>query len=254
MRIFFSVVTLAVIIVLPGCATITYHERFGNAGNEMAEFIDFDEKYRICKGAVTDENFIRHDKKYYHLQFNGALAGTGRIINILIPHEYGSEPEIFETEGTIPEGKKTYLVVVRICCPEEYNRIFDPIDSRETEKNGLLMKKYLAQKFPESSSEDSWPVIFCELSLTNVKTYNLIYKKWDPVSRDGNFSSYGSSLNVSYSRMDLKWEKRSSVKNVMIKAGYIFPVIADIVTSPVQLICFIIYFISGGAVKESKYD
>ena len=250
MRMFFySTMFSVLIMMLSGCATITYHEKFSNAGNEMAEFNDFDEKYRLYKGTVADENLMRHGKRYYHLQFSGVLAGTERILNILIPHEYGTEPEIFETAGTISGGEKTYLLVVRICCPDEYNRIFDPIESRETEKNSILMKKYLAQKFPGSSSENRWPVIFCELSLTNIKTYNLIYKKWNPVSPDGIISSHGSSLNVSYSKMEIRWEKRSIVKNAIIKAGYIFPVIADIVTSPVQLICFIIYFLSGGAVK-----
>jgi len=250
MKIYFSVILPVLLISsFSRCATITYHEKFGRAGDEMAEFNDFNEKHKMFKGSVIDENHSYKGKKFYQLQFSGPLAGTGRLLTILIPHDYKTDPEIYETSGSLPEGKKAYLLVVRNCCSEEYHGVFDPLQSRETEKNIVLMKKYLMLKFPESSSRDQWPVVFCELSLANVKTYNLIYKKWNPVASDKDISVYGSALEVPYSKMGLKWEERSRVKNVMIKAGYIFPVIIDIVTSPVQLAGFIIYYAAGGAVK-----
>ncbi len=139
--------------------------------------------------------------------------------------------------------------MVRTCCPEEFSGVFDPLKSRETEKNNILMKEYLSLKFPESLPEQQWPVLFCELSMTNIKTYNIVYKKWNPVSSDKEIAIYGSALEVPYSRMDVKWKKRSVAKNILIKAGYVFPVVIDIVTSPVQLVAVIIYFAAGGAVK-----
>lgn len=250
MKKYLSLIILTVsVMTAAGCAIITYHEKFGRAGDEMAEFNEFNEKYRICKGTVADDSFIRNGKQFYHLQFNGVLAGQGRILNILIPHDDGAEPEIFETWGTPAEGRKTYIMVVRLCCPDDHKEIFDPLTSREIEKSSVLMKQYLLLKFPESLSEDQWPVIFCELSLTNVKTYNLVYKKWNPVPSGKDIAGYGAALEVPYSKMDLKWCRRSMAGNIIIKAGYILPVIIDIVTSPVQLIGFIIYFFAGGAVK-----
>lgn len=246
-----AIASILFIVTTTGCATVTYHDRFGKSGNEMAEFDDFNGKYRIYQGYITDDNLVRGGKQYYHLQFKGVLAGEGRTLNILIPYvfEYGVEPVLYETGNMQTEGKKAYLVLVRYCCPEDYSGIFDPIPSRETEKSSSAMKQYLALKFPGVLSEDKWPVIFCELSLTNVKKFNLIYKRWNPSSSGKDIAVYGSALEVPYSRMDIKWEKRSQVINIMTKAGYIFPVVFDIVTSPIQLIGLIIYFAAGGAVK-----
>ena len=202
----------------------------------------------IYKGNLSSDAAVKDNKKYYELQFQGVLGGEGRFLNILLPYDNTGKPLIFESAAEITNGKPAYLFLVRSCCTDEYREIFDPVTSREIEKDAARMKKYLSEKFPGSAGRDMSPVIFCELSFTNVKYFSLVYKIWKPYGGEP-FSEPGFLLEEPYSSIKVNWEQRSRIKYCLVKAGYILPVLADIATSPIQLVGVIIYFAAGGAAR-----
>lgn len=241
-------VLVCAVINLAACATATYHDRFRSAGNERNEFRDFDEKYRVYKGTLSADAAVKDNREYYELQFSGVLGGEGRFLNILLPYDNTGKPLIYESTVEIKNGKPAYLFLVRSCCTDEYREILDPITSREIEKDPDRMKKYIAEKFPGSSGKEMSPVVFCELSFTNVNYFSLIYKVWKPYGGQP-YCGQGFLLEEPYSSIKVKWEQRSRIKYCLVKAGYILPVLADIATSPIQLVGVIIYFAAGGAAR-----
>lgn len=231
-----------------GCATTTYHDRFKTVSSERHEFEDLEENYKLYRGVLSADKIVRDNRKYYRVQFRDILAGEGRLLDILISEEYGVNPVIYETAEEIKNGRPAYIVLVRMCCDEGHNEIFDPVTSREIEKSADTMNKVLQKKFPESADTDS-PVIFCRLSFYNIYHYSLEYNIWKPRNAAPPFSECGFYLDAQYSTLDVKWRRRSRVKTAAVKAGYILPVAVDIITSPVQLICIAAYFAAGGAVR-----
>lgn len=231
-----------------GCATATYHDRFKNVSSERNEFVESDGKYTVHRGILSPVEVARGGMKYHELQFKDILAGKGRYLNILIPMQYGSDPVIFESHTEIRTGKTAYLFFERTCCMDDYREILDPIQSRKLENDAELMKKIIHEKFPESEGSDS-PVIFCHLVFSNVFNYDLIYQVWRPYPGATPLFDSGYYLQQPYSTIDVKWEERSVAGTVAVKAGYVLPVLVDVVTSPIQLVGVIIYFAAGGAVR-----
>lgn len=247
-KFFLAAAVTAVLVNAAGCATVTYHEKFKYVSSERNEFRDFDEKYKLYRGTFSPVEVTRGNMKYHELQFSGVLEGSGRLLNILVPVAGGTDPVIYESGKEIKDGKTAYLFLERTCCTDEYAEIIDPIQSRRIENDAELMKRIIREKFPESEGSTS-PVIICRLVFSNVYYYDLIYQVWRPYPGGTPLYDSGYYLQQQYSTIDVKWKERSRVKTAAVKAGYVFPVILDVVTSPVQLIAVLIYFAAGGAVR-----
>lgn len=247
-RVLMAFLGAAVVLNAAGCATATYHDRFKNVSSERNEFIDPEENYTLHRGTLSPVEIVRGGRKYHELQFKDILAGRGRYLNILIPVQYGSDPVIFESHTEISTGKPAYIFFERSCCMEDYREILDPIQSRKVENDPELMKKIIREKFPESAGSNS-PVIFCHLVFSNVYNYDLIYQVWRPYPGGTPLFDSGYYLQKPYSTIDVKWGERSIPGTVAVKAGYVFPVALDVVTSPVQLLAVLVYFAAGGAVR-----
>ena len=231
-----------------GCATISYHDHFKYANSERNEFAGFNGKYKLYRGILLPEVVERNGIEYHELQFRDVLAGSGRYLNILVPVREGSDPVIYETPSEIKAGKTAYLFVERMCCTDDYKEILDPLHSRDVEKDPELMKRIIREQFPESEGSAS-PVIFCSLVFSNVFHYDLMYQVWRPYPGGTPLYESGFYLQKPYSTIDVNWDERSIAGAVAVKAGYIFPVALDIVTSPVQLVAVLVYVAAGGAAR-----
>lgn len=238
----------ALFFSINGCATVTYHEKFKYVSSERNEFSDFDANYKLYRGILSPVEATRGGIKYHELQFSGILAGGGRMLNILIPVKSGTDPVIFESHAEIKEGKTAYLFFERTCCTGEYGEVLDPVQSRKVENDAELMKRIIREKFPDSTGSTS-PVFICRLVFSNVYYYDLIYQVWRPYPGGEPLFDSGYYLQKPYSTIGVRWRERSRIKTAAVTAGYVFPVILDVVTSPVQLVGVLIYFAAGGAVR-----
>lgn len=244
----FLIFYLIAVAISTGCATATYHDKMKSVSSEVKEFAEFDGRYRLYKGVYSDKTVAKGGRVYYQAQFSGALDGSGRFLNVLVPVEYGYDPVIFESATEIENGRRAYLAVERYCCMDDYREIFDPSYSLSTENDAGKMRSVLKKYFPDLKESGSG-VMLIHLSFTNVNYFSMITRLWRPDAENGKIAENAFLLNADYSKLDVKWSKRSRAVSVLAKGGYLFTAVADIVTSPVQLIGVIIYFAAGGAVR-----
>jgi len=241
-------VMLAVLVFQSGCATISYDRYMGTSYEPTKEFRDFDEKNKYYAGTLVSEKTSFRGKECYHLQFEGVLEGPGRYLNLYLPRDGRSDAAILETDRKLDGKKISFLIVERTCCADNYKELFDPIPMRETEKNPSILYDYVKNKFGRSVSAADLPVIFCQLSFTNVLKYSVIYTVWETGAAGASYR-WNSSLDQPYSNIEVNWGKRSRVVYILSRTGYVFTALFDIATSPIQLIGVAVYFAMGGAVK-----
>ncbi len=231
---------------LPGllrCATITYHEKLGDRGREVREFENIDSGEKAYQGTAEERSVI-NGRTYYHLQFEGPLAGNGRYLDIFVPHEYNGKLVITESDKKLAGEKKAFLLVERSCCSEGYKDVFERYNVTAIPGPVQDIKRIF---HADVTAKDS-PVVFIKLSFTNVKKFYAHHVIWE-LKGAGAVASGGFHMEQPYSMIGVRWKQRNPAVIGLIKVGYIAPVIADIISSPVQLIGVIIYFAMGGAVK-----
>lgn len=227
------------------CATISYHERMSSYGRESREFEDVLSSDKVYQGVAVEEAVIKN-KKYYHLQFEGPLAGAGRYLDIYLPVDYDKEKMIItETSTKLSGMKKAFLLVEHYCCSEGYKDIFENYNEKAVTDPAVVIKN----NFQADVAEKDFPVFFLNLTFSNVKKFGAQYVIWSLKEGGGAAVTVGFHLDQPYSLIDVRWKKRNPFVLGLIKVGYIAPVIADIISSPIQLIGVIIYFAMGGAVK-----
>ncbi len=227
------------------CATITYHERLGDYGRESREFENIESSDNVYQG-VAEEEIIIKNKKYHHLQFAGPLAGPGRYLDIYLPVDYYKEKIIIsETSIKLTGQKKAFLLVERYCCSEGYKKIFENYNATAVADPRGNIKN----NFHVDVGDKDFPVFFLKLTFTNVKKFSAQYVIWTLKDGGGAAVREGFHLEQPYSLIDVRWKERNPFVLGLIKAGYVAPVMADIISSPIQLIGVIVYFAMGGAVK-----
>ena len=238
---------LIIALALPGhirCATITYHEKMGDRGREIWEFENIDSREKSYQGTAEERAIIKN-KTYYHLQFEGPLAGAGRYLDIYIPYEYNEKIIIKETSTRITGTKKAFLLVERYCCSEGYKDIFEQYNAKEVTAPARVIKK----NFNADVGPKDFPAFFVKLTFSNVKQFYAQHQIWR-LREDGKAGvDQGFHMDLPYSLIDVRWKERNPAVIGLIKIGYVAPVLADIISSPIQLIGVIIYFAMGGAVK-----
>ncbi|HPC40233.1 MAG TPA: hypothetical protein PLD91_04870 [Spirochaetota bacterium] len=226
------------------CATITYHEKLGDSGSEIWEFEKIDSRDKAYQGTAEERTLIKN-KPYYHLQFEGPLAGAGRYLDIYIPHEYNEKIIISESAARMAGTKKAFLLVERYCCSEGYRDIFEQYNVKEVAVPAQVIKK----NFNVDVGRKDFPLFFIKLTFSNVKQFYAQHQIWTLKENGKAGVDQGFHMELPYSMMDVRWKERNMAVNGLIKVGYIAPVLADIISSPIQLIGVIIYFAMGGAVK-----
>lgn len=227
-----------------GCATISYHERLGDRGREVWEFEKLDSHDKAYEG-TAEERAVINNKSYYHLQFEGPLAGSGRYLDIFIPNDDKDQLVISESAAKVNGKKKAFLLVERYCCSEGYKDIFELYNVPSIAAPAQTIKRL----FRADVEPKDFPVYFFKLTFSNVKKFNAHSVVWS-LANDGSAKvDQGYHLEQPYSMIDVKWKQRNLFVNGLIKVGYVAPVLADIISSPIQLIGVIIYFAMGGAVK-----
>lgn len=226
------------------CATITYHEKLGDLGREIREFENIDSRDKSYQGTAEERAVIKN-RIYYHLQFEGPLAGAGRYLDICIPYDYNDKIIIKETSTRMTGTKKAFLLVERYCCSEGYKDIFEQYNAKEVAAPAQVIKSI----FNANVTVKDFPVFFIKLTFSNVKQFYAQHQIWR-LKGDGKAGvDQGFHMELPYSLIRVRWKDRNPAVIGLIKIGYIAPVLADIISSPIQLIGVIIYFAMGGAVK-----
>lgn len=228
---------------LPGCLTISYHDRVSGYGSPRNEFSD-SAGFVVYRGRIIEHVTVKN-RPGTLLQFDGVLKGEGRWFEIHIPNEPGLNFIYTESSKRRESSAQAFLLVEYTSVARGYDDLMSYSPAAETaDPAGLIGRK---MKVPLSGRD--FPVALSKMSLNNVKKFYSSVWRYDLKGNGRATVRYYGDLERKYSVLEIRWHRRSKIMKALYTAGYILPVAGDIVTSPLQLIGAIVYFAMGGAAK-----
>lgn len=190
-----------------------------------------------------------------HLQFEGPLKGSGRYLDVVLssadrPAQTGMM--IFESNRKMAGGTAAYLVV-QITQPFYTESNQDYIYSVLEQKVGrpshprMIVKRH----FDFDITDPEAPLGLVILNLSNIYQYSANALVWD-AGPDG--TPVVSALAIDLDSMDgprlgIEWKQRSRPIYIVRQGGTIGPVVADVVTAPIQLVILMLMGIGGGGAR-----
>ncbi len=267
-------VYLIILLLSTGCITASYQRSNDAYSHAKREFTpQFNHNTMVIKGQWAGEVDHRGGR-CYRLQFDNVLKGNGRYLDVLIPLEayrmkgyhgtwpYGRNesedmavhpglPFFVESDRKVGGGHPAYLILLDPTGvdTELFNAFFN-LNTGGTADPGGLMKKHFHYVIENSV----YPLALVKLEIQGQDRYrehdkfNAHAVIWDR-THDGKtaITSCSSVADEFYSdHMDIRWKERNKPLFVLRQAGYVGTVIADIITSPVQLAYIILKAMGGG--------
>ncbi len=263
-----------VLLLCTGCITASYQRSNDAYRHARREFTpQFNHNTMVIKGRWGGPVEYRGGQ-CYRLQFDGVLKGDGRYLDVMVPLAayrmkgyHGTQsyernvsgdvmvlsgsPFFVESDRKISGGHSAYLVLRD---PVDVNMelfyAFFNLKVGAVTDPAALMKK----QFNYDIRDAAYPLAVVKLEMQGQDKYrehdkfNAHAVMWDRTN-DGKaaITCYGSVADeFSGDHMDIRWKERGRLVYALRQGGYIGTAIADVVTSPVQLVMIILNAMGGG--------
>ncbi len=230
----------------------------------------FDSGTKVFKGVWAGKREI-NGESYHYLQFDGLLKGEGRYLDVMIPLKGKSSPAIeigpggnlTETKALVPRpgdvmfkesdkrinGDRPAYLIFQI-----YSNIdMKPFYALFNQKVGQVSdpKDILKEHFNYVIEDPQYPIALVKLDFVLNYSYSARALVWEKgIGEKAHVVCEGLDLDkYDGPRFNIEWNERSKLIYGLRQAGYIGTVVADVVTSPVQLIYLLLVAASGGGVR-----
>jgi hypothetical protein len=267
-------VYLIILLSCAGCITASYQRSNDAYSHSRREFTpQFNNNTMIIKGQWAEEVDYRGGR-CRRLQFDNVLKGDGRFFDVMIPLEayrmkgyhgtwpYGRNesedlpvhqglPFFTESDRKTNGGHPAYLILhdPTHVDTELFNAFFNLKVGGTADPNGL-MKKH----FNYVITDAAYPLAVVKLEIQGQDRYREHDRfgahavLWDRTPDGKTVITAYSSVSDEFhgDHMDIRWKERNKPLFVIRQAGYVGTAIADIITSPVQLVWMVLSAMGGG--------
>jgi len=267
----FRVFFLAVVVVSTGCITSSYHRSNEEYGHVHREFTaGLAQGHQVIIGTREGYREIEGEK-YHYMRFGGILKGEGRYLDVVLPvkeratpaESLGKDGLFHETGGTIMRpgyltiressssvkpGNPAYCVFQR-CGTSDMDAFYALFNQRK----GMISDpvEIMKKHFMVDISGPVYPLVVVRLDFSNTGKYTaraLVREK----APDGKTVVACEGVDIDgYEgpRLGVKWKVRNRPVYVLRQFGYIGTIIADVATSPVQLVMLVLTGLAGPGVR-----
>lgn len=258
-------------LIFSGCITASYHRSNVAYRNAHREFNTASSSsvtvYRGRWGGIREIK----GEKYHYLQFEGILKGNGRYLDVTLPvkgrltraEKLGPDGLFHETDTWITrpgdvifrESSKAvvgahpaYLIFQMYSAPnmDAFYALHNQKAGQESDPAAIMQNH-----FHYGIKDPKFPLALVKLDFTLNYNYSARSLVWDR-DKDGKTRVICEGIDVdSYDgpRLAVEWKERSRLVYGLRQAGYAGTVIADVVTSPVQLVMLLLTGLAGPGVR-----
>jgi hypothetical protein len=256
-------IPLLLMLPLAGCITSSYNKSNEEYRHVFREFdFTFPGTHRVYRGTWGET--LVGGKKYRLFQFQGVLKGEGRLFSVMVPDLNELAPEkagiavpknyvdslgsmqFTDSEGLASGDRPAYLLLQRMMPMDDMKSFYALFNQKKNLRSdpAALLKEH----FGYDIEGPGYPLALVDLDVTLNYRYSARCIIWD---RDGAGSTRVAYVGLdgdSYDnpRMDIGWSERNRPVYLLRQLGYAGTVIADIVTSPVQLVYVLLLGSAGG--------
>lgn len=259
------------LILLTGCITAAYNKSNVEFSHVYREFnMASVQGERVFKGLYEGVRDVEGEK-YHYLQFDGLLKGEGRYLDVMLPlkgrqtraEKIGPDGRFHETDTLVTSpgnvifresssavngARPAYLVFQASSSTnmDSFYALFNLKAGRESDPVAIMK-----QHFRYDIGEAKYPLALVKLDFTLNYSYSARSLVWDrgPGGKT-RVTCEGIDLDkYDGPRLDVEWKERSRVVYGLRLAGYAGTVIADVVTSPVQLVMMLLKGLAGPPVR-----
>ncbi len=245
---------------LPACITSHYKKANQEYAHVFREFqMDSDSAPAARTGRFVGTT-QRKGRSYYHLQFDGILKGTDRVLDVLLP--------VVDGEGTAPKGPggKSGPIWIeeaarRIESKHPAYLVFETVAPRNLDSFYAVLRlqageasdpaQLLREHFRTEVRGLEYPVMFAKINFSINYTYSADAIRWKrPAGGAAVVSAAWLDLGPYESeRMKVRWVERSRGVYTLRQLGYIGTVPADVITAPLQLVGLCLRLLVGPGAK-----
>ncbi|MBP7586118.1 MAG: hypothetical protein KBA61_18900 [Spirochaetes bacterium] len=259
------------IIMLTGCITTAYKRSNDEYRHVYREFNrDFRSGTKVFPGVYGGVRDI-DGGKYHLLQFDGLLMGAGRHLDVMLPlegrktrtEEPGPDGRFHETDriiirpGTITFRESSaaitgtlpaYLIFQRSSSSDmdAFYALFNQKAGQESDPVSIMK-----QHFKYDIADPKYPLALVKLDFTLNYSYSARSLVWEK-NASGKTAVACEGVDIDKydgPRFSVEWKERSKMVYGLKQAGYAGTVIADVVTSPVQLVLLLLGGLAGPGVR-----
>jgi hypothetical protein len=211
-------------------------------GHVKNEFQDSRDHGGLVRGLYVGESKI-DGKPHHHLQFDGALAGDGRFLDIHFAHEQFDDATISEADRRLEGEDHAFLLVRQTCCLDQdaWYELFE-LDVGDTTSPVDLFQR----RFDYVIEDPPADVFFAHFDFSNIFDFSTRWIQW----KRGDGGTWevvgrGASIQQSYD-LDVEWVQRDRSEIRRKKAGYAWTGPVDVLIWPFQVLLLLAYGMGGG--------
>lgn len=232
---------VAATTLAPGCITravgnitAAYHESNEKRGDVEREFRQHLGTV-VYKGVWAGEQEFR-GARCHHLQFANLLKGRDRYLDVLISAT--GEVFLIESPKRLAGSRPAYLILQATAPMDSdgFYALFEQQVGKESAPAAIL-----AEHFDYEVTERRYPFAIVKLDFASTDQYTSTGIVWE--LREGR--SIVDLKSLTYEPYDgphlrIAWKVRNCPGYQLRKVGYVGTVLADIVTSPVQIVMYLV--------------
>lgn len=256
-------VALCAFLILSGCITTSYKKSNVEYAHAFREFnMDVQASGSVRPGRYAGLREI-NGFKYHHLQFDGILSRAGRYLDVLLPISGGVLGQrmnaapgslvaagqiVFQESSVRVDGTSAAYLVFQTTAPSNMDAFYALFNLQVGQESdpGAIMKKNFAYSLPDSTM----PVFLVKLDFVINYSYSADAILWERTTGRSAVTARWIDIDgYDGPRMAIAWRERSKFVYGARQAGYVGTVIADVVTSPFQLLGLLFMALVGPVVR-----
>ncbi len=258
-------------IFATGCITTAYKRSNDEYRHVFREFNrECASTATVYRGAYAGIRDI-DGGKYHYLQFDGLLKGQGRYLDVMLPLEgretraqaLGPDGLFHETDriiirpgqvtfretSTAIAGTHPAYLMLQSCASSNMDAFYALFNQKAGKESDPV--SIMKQHFKYDIADPKYPLALVKLDFTLNYSYSARSLVWEK-NASGKTAVACEGVDIDKydgPRFSVEWKERSKMVYGLKQAGYAGTVIADVVTSPVQLVMLVLGGLAGPGVR-----
>jgi len=205
------------------------------------EFVDTRKHDGLARGRYVEVSKI-DGAPHHHVQFDGALAGDDRVLDIHFPHEQFDLATLEEADKKQEGQEHAYLLMQKTCCLDQdfWHELFEMEPGDTTSPVDLFADRL------GFVLEDPPPTFFfAHLDFSNVFDFSTRWIQWEQRG-EGKWEvvGRGSSMQQPYD-LDVDWVQRDRSQIRKRKWGYALTGPLDVLIWPLEVLLLVAIGMGG---------